>query len=232
MKEMNLPPEEFQARLTQLGGLNLYDEPNFRIWWSQYGHGDGSFRSGGCWTVDEASFTGYRSLLRGSGEPCYTLGQWNPPEVYGSPEQWYVTNLDAATGLQILGEFPYSGRVEVLYNLRWNEIINGRINFYTLPLNTTTFDLIIPVIIAAKSVSYEKRRAALAEAKRREEAERMNEIERHLRSNADPFGPNAVSFTRQGIRSTVVDAKMLQLRNAWSQLSATARTLRPGIQTR
>ena len=120
----------------------------------------------------------------------------------------------------------------MLYNLRWNEIINGRIEFYTLPLNTTTFDLIIPILIAAKSVSYEKRRAACLEAKRVAEEERTGEIERHLRNSADPFGASAVSFTRQGIRSTVVDKRVLEMKSRWAELGKAAKGFRKGIQTR
>lgn len=231
MKEMNLPPEEFQARLTFLGGLNRYDEPLFRIWWNQYGYGDGSFRSGGVWSVDEAHFTGYRDVLRGSGEPCWCLGQWHDASEYGSPESYYISNFDDATGLQILGGYPYSGRVEILYNLRWNTIENGKIEFFTLPLNTTTFDLIIPIIIAAKNVSIEKRKAVCLDAKQKEEDAKTAEIERHLKDRDIPF-KNAVSYTRQGIRSTVVDQKMLQMQARWNELAKAAKTFKKGIQTR
>lgn len=231
MKEMNLPPEEFQERLTYLGGMNRYDEPVFRIWWSQYAYGDGSFRSGGCWSVDEAHFIGYRDILRGSGEPCWTLGQWFPPEAYGTPSRWYLDNFDEPTGLQILGEFPYSGRVETLYNLRWNSIVDGKIEFFTLPLNTTTFDLIIPIIIAAKNVSIEKRKAAYLDAKQRDEDAKLSEVERHLRDKDLPF-KGAVSYTRQGIRSSVIDQKMLQLQSCRNEVAQRAKGLKKGIQTR
>lgn len=230
-KEMNMPPEEFQERLTYLGGVNRYDEPNFRIWWSQYGYGDGSFRSGGVWSVDEKYFLGYRDLLRGSGEPCYCLGQWHAPEEYGTPESYYISNIDDATNLQILGEYPYSGRVELLYQLRWYEHIDGKMEFFTLPLNTTTFDLIVPIIIAAKDVSLEKRKAAYVEAKARDEAERTKEIERHLRDQALPF-TSAVSYSRQGIRTTAVDQKMLAMQRQWGDLAKAAKGFKKGLQTR
>lgn len=230
-KEMNLPPSEFQEYLTYIGGVNRYDEPNFRVWWNQYGHGDGSFVAGGAWSVDEQYFVGYRRLLKGSGEPCYCLGQWNPPEAYGTPERWYLDNYDEATGLSVLGEFPYCGAVELLYNLRFHEMVNGKIEFFTLPLSTHTFDLIVPVIIAAKSVSLEKRRAAYLDAKQKEEDAKLSEIERHLREKDLPF-KNAVSYSRQGVRSTLVDQKMLQMQRTWGEVAKSAQSLRRGLQTR
>src|ERR1700734_3111728 len=103
--ERNLAPDDFQERLTYLGGVQKYDSPNFKIGWAQYE----TFRAGGVWSVDEKYYLGYRDLLSGSGEPCWTLFQYHAPEEYGSPESYYVQNYDETTGLQLLGEYPYSG---------------------------------------------------------------------------------------------------------------------------
>jgi hypothetical protein len=227
MKEVHICPEEWQERLRFLGGENRYGEPHFKLGWAQYE----TFRSGGCWSVGEAYFEGYRDILAGSGEPCWTLFQWHSPEEYNSPEAYYIQNFDDATGLQILGGYPYSGRYEVVYNLRWNEIVNGKIEFYTLPLNTTTFDLIIPIIIAAKNVSIEKRRTAYLDAKQKEEDAMTLEIEKHLKDRDIPF-KEAVSYTRQGVRSPIVDQKMLQLRSQWGELAKAAKQFKLGLQTR
>lgn len=225
--ERNIAPEEFQSRLTYLGGLNKYDLPNFRLVWAQYE----TFTAGGIWSVDEQYFKGYRQLLLGSGEPCWTLLQWHPAEEYGSPESYYMQNLDEETGLQILGEYPYSGRYEVLNNLRWTELVDNKLVLHTVPLTSHTFDSIIPMIIAAKDLSIEKRKAIFEEAKAREEAEKLGQIEKHLHDKALPF-TGAISYGRQGIRSTVIDQKALELQRMWSQLAKSASTFRPGIQTR
>lgn len=229
-REANIPPPEFQFLLTHLGGVNRYDDPNFRLIWSQYGGNGGSFRAGGVWSVDEAYYLGYRDLLLGSGEPCWALTQWHAPEEYGTPEGYYVENYDEATGLQILGEFPYSGRYEVLYNLRWHERIDGKLEFHTLPLNPKTFELIIPIILAARDVTWEKRKAAYEEQRRIENDEQVREIERHLHDHATPF-TGAVSYGRQGIRSTEIDKKMLEIQRAWAQATENARKFRLGCQT-
>lgn len=231
MKEMNLPPQEFQDQITYLGGINRYDQPNFILWWSQYGHGEGSFRAGGVWSVDEQYYLGYRDLLRGSGEPCWTLGQWHGPEEYGTPEQYYVLNHDETTGLQTLGEYPYFGRYEVLYNLRWHTMEDDKLTFHTLPLNTTTFDAIVPIILSARDISIERRKAAWLAAREQEEKEKLGDIERHLIDKALPF-TGQISYTRQGIRSTIIDQKVLAMQRNWSQITANARAMRPGMTTK
>lgn len=227
--ERNMPPEQFQRRLTELGGLTKYDSPRFRIWWSQYGYGDGSYRAGGTWSVGEAYRSGYRDLLRGSNEPCWTLGMWHDAIEYGSPESYYVQNLDEETGLQQMGGYPYAGRVEVLFNLRWHERVGNRLEFHTMPLSTWTFDLVVPIIVKALELSAEKRIAACEEARRLDEEEKEHAIERKLRDNATPF-TGAVSYGRQGIRSTAIDKKMIELQREWTNLSNAAKKFRKGLQ--
>jgi hypothetical protein len=226
--ERNLPPDEFQSRLTHVGGVNKYDEPCFKIGWAQ----TETFVAGGVWSIDERYYKGYRRLLAGSGEPCWTLFQWHPPEEYGSPESYYVFNYDETTALQTLGEYPYQGRYEVVYNLRWNEIVAGKISFHTLPLNTRVFDVVAQIVALAKDISIEKTRAAYLAAREAEERAKTRDIERHLLDRSVPFAGGAVSFTRQGIRSTVIDRKMLEMQWRWNQLSRAAADFRPGLQTR
>src|SRR6267154_3820018 len=132
VQERNYPPEEFQEYLTRLGGVSRYDTPMFKLVWAQ----TETFVSGGTWSVNEATFTGYRRLLLCSGEPCWAILQFHYPEEYGSPESYYVSNVDEETGLSLLGEYPYSGRYEVLYNLRWHEMIDDKLTLHTLPLAT------------------------------------------------------------------------------------------------
>src|SRR5476651_1623604 len=115
-------PQEFQDRLNEVGGLNRYDEPNFIIRWAQGGEDECYYRAGGAWHVEGLpSFVGYRDLLVGGGTPSWMLMQWQAPELYSTPELYYMQNKDEETGLQTLGEYPYSGRYTMLYNLRWTE---------------------------------------------------------------------------------------------------------------
>ncbi len=104
-------------------------------------------------------------------------------------------------------------------------------SFHTMPLSPITFELIIPIIQKAQEVSLEKRLAALAEAKRQEEADKLSEIERHLREQELPFAQSQVSFTRQGIRSSVIDRKMIEMQRTMAAASANAKRFRLGLQT-
>ena len=62
----NLCPEEFQERLTEIGGINRYDEPNFVMVWSEGGGPNSMYRAGAAWAGDgQIPFTGYRDLLVG-----------------------------------------------------------------------------------------------------------------------------------------------------------------------
>lgn len=227
--ERNQPHEEFNERLRFVGGVNRYDDNNFLVQWSQ----TATFRAGGVWSVDERYYKGYRDLLSGSGEPCWALFQWHCAEEYSSPEAYYVANYDDTTGLQMLGEYPYSGRYECLFNLRWNDIENGKITFHTMPLNNSMFDMVAKIVDLAKEVSVEKTKAAYLAMREAEESAKLRDVERHLQDKALPFAGSAISYTRQGIRSSVIDKKMLALQRKWSQLADSAKQFsRPGLQTR
>lgn len=230
--EKNMPPEDFQERLTHYGGRNRYDDPIFRIWWGQYSYGDGSFIAGGAWSVDEAFFEGYRRLLKASNSPCWCLGQWHDAIEYGSPEGYYASNLDEGTGLQMLGPYAYEGRVELMFELRWHEKVGNKLEFRSMPLTTRILDLVIPIIVKAREISAEKRIEAYKEAQRRDDEEQTAEIERHMRAKALPF-KGAVSYGKQGIRSTIIDKKVIELTREWSNLTNAAKMFsRPGLQTR
>jgi hypothetical protein len=232
-KEMNICPQWVQDELTRLGGKNPYDEPVFRIWWSQYGAGDGSFRSGGVWSVDEQYFKGYRDLLRASGEPCWTLGMWNPAILYGTPESYYVQNYDPDTGMQLMGEYPYFGRVEVLFNMRYYEKVDDKLTFHTMPLTTNTLlNVVVPIMLQARGISWMKTKAAAMELQRQEEEEKTRMIERHLQDNAPAFGGSAISFSRQGVRSTEIDKRMIEMQRMWNTLAKAASELPKGMSTR
>ena len=68
-------PAWFQDKLTDLGGVNPFDEPNFRCVWGQGGQPEGLYRAGGHWHVEgQPSFVGYRDLLLGGGTPSWSRG--------------------------------------------------------------------------------------------------------------------------------------------------------------
>lgn len=227
--QTNLCPEEFQARLTEVGGVNRYDEPNFLLVWSQGGDKEATYRAGGSWEVEGLpSYKGYRDLLVGGGVPCWALLQWHDAIEYGTPEMYYVQNYDEDTGLQTLGEYPYQGRYQMLYNLRWTERVGNELKFEAMPLNSYLLDTIVPIILDARDISWEKTKAAMLDLKAREDAADAAMIEDVMRNNALPFRGSPVSYQKQGCRTALVDKKIEAMQKNWNKIMRNVSSLGGG----
>jgi hypothetical protein len=222
-------PEEFQDRINEVGGFNRYDEPNFLIVWGQGGGENSMYRAGGYWDPEGLpSYHGYRDLLMGGGTPCWCLLQWQDAVTYGTPEQYYVQNHDEDSEMQVLGEYPYRGRYRLLYSLRWVERQGNKLQIEAMPLNAFLLETVIPIIMAAKDISWEKTKAALADQKEREDKADVAMIEDVMRSNALPFGGNPVSYGKQGCRTAIIDKKIETMQRSWNLLQARAAKLNTG----
>lgn len=220
-------PEEFQDRLTEIGGVNRYDEPNFIIVWGQGGEPNALYRAGGAWHApDLPTFTGYRDLLIGGGTPSWSLLQWQDPVHYGTPEMYYIQNFDEETGLQTLGEYPYLGRYRLLYNLRWMEKVGNELRCEAMPLNAYLLESIVPIIMAAKEISWEKTKAVLKDIKDREDAADISLIEDAMRASSLPFKGNPVSYTKQGCRTALIDKKIESMTRCWNQIQSNAKSFK------
>lgn len=225
-------PEEFQSRLTEIGGINTYDEPNFRLVWSQGGDEHALYRAGGAWEVEGMpSYKGYRDLLKGGGTPSWALLQYHPAIQYGTPESYYVMNHDHDTGMQDLGEYPYSGRYEVLYNLRWSERRGNRLVFEAMPLNTFLLETVVPIITQARDISWEKTKAAMLDQKEKDDQADINMIEDVMHGSKVPFGGNPVSYGKQGCRTSLIDKKIEAMTRSWNQIMQNAKSLGKGLGT-
>jgi len=225
-------PEEFQQRLTDVGGENKYGEPNFLLVWSQGGDEHALYRAGGEWSVEgQPSYRGYRDLLIGGGTPSWALLQWQDAIQYGTPESYYVANLDHDTGLQDIGEFPYSGRYKLLYNLRWSERRGNQMHFEAMPLNSFLLETVVPIITQARDISWEKTKAALQDQKDKEDKADTDMIEAVMLDNKVPFGGNAVSYTKQGCRTSLIDKKLEDMTRNFNKMVHNAKMLGRGLAT-
>lgn len=226
-------PQDFQDKLDEIGGFNRYGGSNFVVRWAQGGQEECFYRAGGAWNVEGLpSFKGYRSLLVGGGTPSWMLMQWRPADHYGTPELWYLQGYDEETGLQTLGEFPYFGKYELLYNLRWTEKKGNELKFEAMPLNSYLLDTIVPIIMSAKEVSWEKTKSAMQDLKNKEDAEDISMIEDVMRSNAVPFKGNAVSYTKQGCRTNLIDKKIESMTKHWNSMMRRTNELGKGLSAR
>src|SRR5208283_5137245 len=222
-------PEWFQEKLTEIGGVNKYDQPNFIVRWGQGGEPECYFRAGGHWHVDgQESFKGYRDLLIGGGTPSWMLMQWEDAFTYGTPESYYVGNIDDETQMQDLGEYPYFGRYRLLYNMCWRDMFSGRMKIEAMPLNSFVLDTVVPIIMEARDVSWERTKAALKGLKEAEDKADTNMVEDVMRDSKLAFkGP--VSYAGQGCRTSIVDRKVEQMTRHLNRITTNARALGRGL---
>lgn len=211
-------PEEFQERLTMVGGLNPYDEPNFKIVWGQTE------------TIRAVDWHKYVDRLIAFNDPSWLLMQWEPAENFGTPESWYVENYDEATGLSLMGEYPYDGMYKILFNLSHRYVENGEMKVFRFPLSDLLLETIVPLVMDAQGVSIEKQKAAYEANREREEDEIALKIEGIRRNAKLAFKGGAVSFTKQGVRTSVIDGKVQQLSRGWAAAAARLKAAGLGFQ--
>lgn len=218
-------PDEFRECLTEAGGLNRYDEPNFRIIWAQ----TETFRSGGLWTPpDGPSYLGYRDLLIGDGTPHWMLQEWHPPEEYGGPGRWYMQNMDPETGMQDLGEYPYNGKYETVLNLISREFVNGELRLEPIPLSWVVIEIMVPILIESRNVSMLRKKLILMEEEERKKNERQKQIEDALLSSAPAFDGKARSAAYLECNS-LVQKRAEAIERTWQQAARLLNRLPKGL---
>lgn len=155
--ERREPPPEYVAHLTQIGGMNRYREPNFKLVWGQneidlvYG-------------TDANGKKGQHVILRHGGIPAWFIECWKPPEIYGTPEQWYALTWDWETDAPTLGEYPYRGCYEPApFNLYVRRFVDNVMVIDAMPLNHYILDLVIPNLLKEVDVTYAQKKAAIQE---------------------------------------------------------------------
>jgi hypothetical protein len=223
--QRNTCPPEFQERVTQAGGVNRYGEPNFKIVWSE----TETMRAGGEWSHD--GFIGYRDVPKYRGPGCWVILQWNAPELYGTPESYYVQNYDESSGLQTLGEFPYRGRYEILYALVHKERKGNELIIERMPLNNFLLTTVLPIVMNSRGVSYERKKLAHEELKAKQDEAELNQIEAARRDAAMAFGGNAFS-SRTGCRTPLLDKKIKQIENRMAYAMAQMKSAGKGLSVR
>lgn len=225
-------PEWINEKLREIGGVNRYDENLFIIRWGQGGEPECRYRAGGYWNVDGLpSVHGYRDLLVSGGTGSWMLMQWEDALHYGTPELFYIQNYDEESGYQTLGEYPYSGKYKLLYNLCWRGMVEGKMIVEMMPLNSFILDTVVPIITAAKDISWEKTKAVMQDLKEKEDKADIDMIEDVMRSSSLAFKGNAVSYQKQGCRTSLVDKKIEAMQRNWNKMMTNASRLGRGLSS-
>jgi hypothetical protein len=209
-------PAEFQDRLTRLFGKNQFGDPHFKIVWGQ----SEFIRMGNVWRDKHGNeHRGY--LLRyqvAGGQPCWTIMRWHAPFEYGSPAAYYANTYDSLSKLHIVGEYPWRGRYEVVQPLISKEFKDGKLIVTHFPISHFLIDTVIPLIEQFRRLSAHEQAAAHAAAKAAEEAE-QTEFIADLLEETGPTWWGPVSYTRQGIKTSVLQRKMEQIQKVWDRWS-------------
>jgi hypothetical protein len=131
------PPHWVVERITQVGGTNIYGEPNFRVIWggnrtyqvtakfkdvvtfnvpSAPEDPDRAFqesdRKAGIVTevIDTRTLLKYHPFR-------WHMEKWCPPITYGSPKDWYENTWDPEIERHVLGAYPIKGDYEHVFFL-------------------------------------------------------------------------------------------------------------------
>lgn len=181
MPERLVCPEHYQQRMTQVGGVNRYGQPNFKIAWAQ----TETVRQGGEWEANNEQFRGYRDVYLGDGLPHWMLLQWSdagkhismPHLAPQSDVAFYYENQCPKTGLQILGEYPYRGSYQVALPLmaKWYE--KGQLFIRAFPLSTEVVEMMVPIIKASMTVSVEAKLRFMKEEAEKDDEEYSKQVD-------------------------------------------------------
>lgn len=114
------PPSYLVERINQLGGLNCYGKPNFRVIWGgnrtyivggefkkpiYFRDNDGKMRSIVTTVIEMRELLKYHTGR-------WHLERWRGPEWYGSQEEWYTNSWDPILSLHTMGRYPHEGDYE------------------------------------------------------------------------------------------------------------------------
>jgi hypothetical protein len=170
LRESHETPDAVAHRLQRAGGINRFAEANYRVvWgWNRLAWIGGKFED----RDEHGVLLRVRIELRK--EPKYLavnrwhIERWLPPEVYGSPRQWYAQTVERENGVSIpaLGPYPSRGEYEHCFTLE-----GPRGEF--LQLTPTIAEHIARAIECSRNSPRAKRRGGLYE--REQHAERNYE---------------------------------------------------------
>jgi len=168
LRETHDTPAFVERALRLAGGVNRYAEPNFRaVWgWSRLTW------IGGRWEDRDAEGTLLREVVELRRVPKYLpfdrwhIERWVPPEVYGSPAQWYARTLELEDGRAVpaLGPYPERGEYELCFTLQ-----GPRGEF--VQLTPTVAEYVARAIEISRSLPARQRQRALLERQARRERE-------------------------------------------------------------
>jgi hypothetical protein len=207
-------PPDIQERVTRTFGRNKFGDPLYRIAWGQ----SELHVMGNIWRDKHGTERrGYRHRYLCHGQPCWNVLHWREPSEFGSPRTFYANTYDDVSGLYMMGAYPWRGRYVVMLPLIHKEFVDGELKVTHFPISHAMVDTIIPLIVAWQYLSFAQRKVAV-EAAKQAEAKRETERITDMMMDSLPAWFGAVSFSGQGIHTSLIDRKMEQIHAAWSRM--------------
>ena len=171
VRETHDTPASVERRLILAGGLNTFGLPNYRACWGW----NRLTWIGGKWEDRDAAGNLVREVVQLRQVPKYVphdrwhIERWVPPEVYGTPAQWYERTLEVEGGYSIpaLGPYPARGEYEHCFTLQ-----GPRGEF--IQLTPTVAEQVARLIEASRKISPRESRRALDERETRQERDYEN----------------------------------------------------------
>ncbi|MFP5230776.1 MAG: hypothetical protein ACLGXA_24430 [Acidobacteriota bacterium] len=170
-----------QERISQVGGLNRYDEPVYKLAWAQ----TETMIQGGEWEAEGDTHIGYRRVYLSDGLPHWVLLKWvdagksleMPFLPAQGPASYYAENRCPKTGLQILGGYPHHGSYKIALPLvaKWFE--KGELRIHAYPLDTEIVEMMSPVIQASMILPLEAKMRFMKEEDEKDEIEREKQFD-------------------------------------------------------
>ena len=122
VREQHEPTASVERRLRLAGGINRFGEPNYRACWGR----SRLAWIGGKWEDRDEHGKLIREVVQLRQLPKYFpidrwhIERWCPPELYGSPADWYRNTLEVegSRSVPALGPYPERGEYELCFTLQ------------------------------------------------------------------------------------------------------------------
>jgi hypothetical protein len=214
--EHHICPQNVVNELRLAGGVNRFNEPNYRVVWGY----DRIVPIHGEWQEWERyqgtltdKFTGHaetrqfvklansvietRLLPKYLPGNCWHLEQWRPPEEYGTREEWSKRGEEIIGTMTIdtSGPYPERGEYELVYPLTDDGTSHGT----SIPLVNDVVVEIVRLIQWNKGRhTFLERRAAIEQRVRREEEGYVNRAKEVMREGMHPYAGEAFVTVPEG----------------------------------
>ena len=193
LKHRRETPEWATEYLREIGGSNIYGEPNFIIFWGE----------------TRVIMRGDGPVLHGDDMPCWILAMWHPPD---DPDPLYNAGPPQLWDYSILGPYPYRGSYHVVQPFCKKTRVNGKTVIEPAPaeLGRSILEFTASLVRIHRFDSFKKRRQVMKDLEEKRTREEEKQIADRLQ-DASPAWQDAISYSGQVNKHSVVQQRIEQI---------------------